>query len=156
MTQPTEMSTPETLQRQRRRRLLWSILLAIFIFIAGAATGSGLTFVGMIHRFQHAVRHPETIPPRMAAEMKRRLQLTDDQTRQAEVILSRQQMQLQKIRQQLQPEIVMQLDETHDEIAKILSDEQKGKWDAWFDQLKNRWLPGTGVSHHEDKHGERH
>lgn len=148
MTQPVENSGSNlnAAPKRRGRRIVLRVFLALLIFAAGAVSGAGLTVIVTVHRFQQAMHHPETIPPRLAAEMKRRLKLTDMQTAQVQEILVRRQERLQKLRQQIAPEVTAQFSETHEEIAKILTPEQQEKWDAWFTVLKKRWLPGIAMT----------
>ncbi len=139
MTETTQIPVPA--KKSGKWRIILGLLLALIIFLTGAISGAGVTMIVALHKVQQAIHKPEMIPPRMAAEMQRRLKLSDQQERQVELILIRRQNHLQTIRQRIQPDVMKQFEQTRAEVDDVLTPEQKEKWDRWYEQLKMRWLP---------------
>jgi hypothetical protein len=123
-----------------RRRWL-TALLGMLIFVAGAACGAGFTVVVVANRVQHAIQHPEEAPPRIAARLKWRLGLDDDQQAKVEAIVAKHQVELLAIRREFQPKVVDQLEQVRDEISGVLNDSQRERWTKLFDEVRERWLP---------------
>lgn len=123
-----------------RRRWLTAVL-GILIFVAGAACGAGLSVVVVANRIQHAIQHPEEAPPRIAARLKWRLGLDDDQRAKVEAIVAKHQTELMAIRREVQPKVVGQLDQVRDEISGVLTESQRERWMKLYDDVRDRWLP---------------
>jgi predicted Co/Zn/Cd cation transporter (cation efflux family) len=113
----------------------------MLIFVAGAACGAGFTVVVVANRVQHAIQHPEEAPPRIAARLKWRLGLDDDQQAKVEAIVAKHQVELLAIRREFQPKVVDQLEQVRDEISGVLNDSQRERWTKLFDEVRERWLP---------------
>jgi hypothetical protein len=136
------MSNPPTLPTTLRPRRRWlRVLAALLIFLGGMVCGGGLTVIVAVHNIRYAVRHPETVPPRIAKYLKRQLDLTPDQATQVEALIAQTQRHLQEIRRRNQPEVAMELANLRQQVGNILTVDQRDKWDAIFDQAVDRWLP---------------
>ncbi len=118
-----------------------ALLLALFVFIAGMASGAALTVHLAINRLQFAIHHPEVAPARIAATIQRRLRLSDEQAAQVERIVAKHQVEIAAVRRKFQPEIVEQLSAVRDDVAAVLTESQRERWTALFDQFEDRWLP---------------
>ena len=136
----SEVSQPLPPPATNRRRWL-TVLLALVVFVAGMASGAALTVRFAVHRLQFAIHHPEVAPARIAATLRRRLDLDATQTAQVEKILAKRQVEITAIRRKLQPEIKRQLDAVRDEVAAVLTESQRERWQELFDQFQERWLP---------------
>jgi hypothetical protein len=136
-----DSAAPLELPPAPRRRRWPTVLLALAIFAAGLVCGAGATVLVVVNRVQHAIRHPEEAPARLAAVLQRRLDLTNEQRTQVEAIIARRQAELIAIRRQFQPQIAGQLDRLRDEIGEVLTDDQRVRWQKLFSTYVNRWLP---------------
>lgn len=140
MTQPDVL--PEVLPPPRPRTRRWRrIVLALLIFIGGAACGAGIATVVIVRSVQHSMRHPELAPARVTDRLTRRLDLTPAQADQVRQIIRTRQQSLLDIRRDVQPRVDMQLTALEDEIDAVLNDEQREKWRALVQQFRKTWLP---------------
>jgi hypothetical protein len=131
---------PAGLPAPRPRR--WrSLLLALLIFVSGAIVGGGLTVIRARHGAWWAIHHPEEAPPRIAAHLRWKLGLSDDQTQQVEAIVRKRQQALQAIRREVHPRVMAELDRVEADIDYVLNDSQRAKWHALFTKLRERWIP---------------
>jgi hypothetical protein len=115
--------------------------LALLIFVSGVVVGGGVTLIAVRNRALRAIHHPEEAPPRIAARLRSALALSAEQTRQVETIVRTRQQALQAIRREVQPRVVAELDRVESEIAAVLDAEQRAKWHALFNHLRETWLP---------------
>jgi Spy/CpxP family protein refolding chaperone len=123
-----------------RRR--WTVVvMAIVIFLAGMASGAAVTVVYAVNRLQYAIQHPEVAPARIATNLARRLDLTNEQRDEIEKIMTRRQTEIAAIRRRFQPQIVEQLESVRTDVAAVLDDSQRTEWTQLFERFKQRWLP---------------
>jgi len=130
---------PMTIPPRPRRWV--RILVALLIFVGGMVCGGGLTIIGAVERIHHAIHHPEEVPGRITHYLKRRLDLSDDQTQQVEQIIREHQKNLQEIRRGVQPRVEAELELLRQDISQVLTPEQRDKWDDIFDDAVDRWMP---------------
>ncbi len=132
----------ETLPNPPKKRRRWkSWLLALVIFLGGGAVGASLMAVGISRAVHHALIHPEEAPHRIAARLKRPLDLTPEQSIQIEKIIANRQQSLTKIRREVQPQVETQLDQLQTEIDGVLSPLQQTKWHEILHRVRENWLP---------------
>jgi hypothetical protein len=138
----TNVPLPPTPPRGYRRPRRWlRVLLALLIFIAGLTFGGAATAVYLGYRIHYALHHPDELPERLAARLAHRLKLSATQETQARLIFTQRQQNLSAIRAQFQPQVVTQLQGVHTDISGILTDSQREKWDALYDDLMHNWMP---------------
>jgi hypothetical protein len=118
-----------------------SVLLGLVILCSGIIIGAGLTGVFIHTIAQNAIRHPEIIPEHAAERMRKKLSLTEDQTRTVKRIMIGHQKNIQEIRREFQPRIDAELDGVRDEVSAVLGPEKAAKWTPKFDELRKLWLP---------------
>jgi shikimate kinase len=135
---PHEMRQPAA---PRRRRWWVHVLLSLVIFASGGAVGVGATLIVLRNRVLYAIHHPREMPVRIAAGMRRPLQLSDEQVRQVQQILSQRQQVLQNIRRRVQPEVEAELDRVEQQVAEVLDNQQREWWREYFAHLRGTWLP---------------
>ena len=128
------------LPRNGSQRARWSWLLAGLIFLCGAAAGAGVTVVVAIRTVLSAARHTEQIPDRLAARIRRRLDLTDAQAAQVKQILAKNLQEFWQIRRNNLPRIDALLDRTQTEVAAVLDSRQAEEWDRRVGRLRERWV----------------
>jgi len=130
---------PMTIPARPRRWV--RVLVALLIFIGGMVCGGGLTIIGAVERIHHAIHHPEEVPGRITRYLTRRLDLSDDQSHQIEQIIREHQKNLQEIRRGVQPRVEAELELLRRDISRVLTPEQRDKWDDIFDDALDRWMP---------------
>lgn len=147
---PAESARPTALPAPPRRRRLWvRVLLFLVIFACGTATGVGLTLLTLRNRVLYAIHHPEEMPARIAASMRRPLSLTDAQAADIQKILARRQRALQELRRRFQPQVESELDRVEQEVSEVLDESQRARWRRQFGQLRAAWVPSI-PSHRPD------
>jgi hypothetical protein len=137
----TDPIEPVRLPEVPKRRRWLSVLLGIVIFVSGLAVGGGATFIVLRNRVLQAIRHPEAEPARIADTLRHRLDLTPQQTSQVEEIVRAREGALLKIRRDVQPRVVVELDLVEEQVAGVLNDRQREKWHKLFSELRATWLP---------------
>lgn len=141
-TVPSTPAVPaHSLPPPRRRRWWVSLVLALVIFGSGCIVGGAATLLVARNRILYALHHPEEGPARIAARLKRKLDLSDEQTQKVEAILAKRQAALAAIRRCVQPEVESQLDLVENEIAEVLDDAQRAEWHERIEALRATWLP---------------
>lgn len=126
---------------QSRRRWIWTILLALAIFVSGVLVGGGLTFKVINGWFKRSFQDPSVLAERITRRMKKKLDLTDEQAGKVHRIISEQQKALQSLRKQVRPQIEAQIEKTRRELSVVLTSEQARKWKIRFDHYRKFWLP---------------
>lgn len=123
-----------------RRRWI-SFLLTLVIFASGVLIGAAGA-AGFIRReILQVLRDPAGAPARITQRLKRRLALTDAQTARVQGILESRQQSLQSIRATIQPEVMKELFLAKSEVAEVLDERQRERWEADFDRLRDLWVP---------------
>ena len=131
--------TPPVVRPRRRR--IWSILLALVIFISGVLVGGGLSFKLVTGGFKKYFQDPAVSAERITQRMKRQLDLTEEQAVQVRRIIFEQQNSFQSLRKQIRPQLDAQIEKTRRELAAVLTPEQARKWEKRFDRFMKFWLP---------------
>ena len=113
----------------------------LVIFGSGCVVGAGAMLIAVRSGVLWAIHHPEEMPPRVAARLRSKLRLEEDQTRQVESILGARQTHLQDIRRRTQPTVEAELDELAEQVSAVLNDSQRAQWQQTFQSLRGTWLP---------------
>jgi hypothetical protein len=124
-----------------RRRWVWTILLALVIFVSGVLVGGGLTFKVITSGFKRSFQDPAVSAERITHRMKKQLDLTDKQAVQVHRIFFEQQKAFQSLRKQVRPQLEAQIEKTRQELAAVLTPEQARKWEKRFGRFMKFWLP---------------
>jgi hypothetical protein len=140
-TTAADLAQPMCLPEVPKRRRWLSVLLGLVIFVSGLAAGSGATLIVLRNRMLQSIRHPEGEPARIAQLLRRKLDLTSSQTAEVEEIVRARQAALLRIRRDVEPRVVAELDEVEAQIAGVLDDRQQTKWHQMFGDLRATWLP---------------
>jgi len=113
----------------------------VVLFGSGVVVGGGVTVIVIVRHAQHMAQHPEEMPARATARLRRALDLTHEQADQVRGILTERQKSLMQIRTEVQPRVEAELDCVEAEISAVLTDDQRTQWHALFTRLRNKWLP---------------
>jgi len=136
-----ELEKPTAPLTKPHRRRLWTILLALAIFVCGILVGGGLTFKVITSGYKRSFQDPAVLAEQITHRMKRRLDLTDDQAIQVRRIILEQQKALQALRKELRPRLDGQIEKTRQELTAVLTPEQARKWEKRFGHIQRFWLP---------------
>lgn len=120
-----------------------SVFLAVVIFVSGAVAGAAATIVTLRHRAQTAIRHPEQAPAKLARSIGKRLRLDASQEAAVRAVLARHQPALAGLRRGASPQAGAELEELRRDVAAVLTPQQAARWNRWFEQRRERWLPGS-------------
>jgi hypothetical protein len=134
------ISTTPTLPATRTRGWVRWVLMFV-IFVSGFALGAYAAGIVIRSAVIESIKTPEIVPPRIAARLRRLLDLTDEQTEQVTAILEERRLAIQSIRREFQPQIEAELDQAQTGIAAVLSDEQRGHWQRHFTEMRALWMP---------------
>lgn len=142
MNEPT--TTPNKQQsapsRPHPRRWLMWLLMFVMLF-SGMVIGAGGAAIVIRSQVISHLHEPERMPERATKMLARRLDLSDEQTAEVKQILVYRQQELLAIRRETLPRVNEQLDQVEQEIAAVLINEQRTKFAADFQRLRETWVP---------------
>lgn len=139
-TNPLDENSTTTPATPRRRRWV-PLLITLAIFASGAIVGTCGTLMYVRQQIHHRLHHPEEFPARIAARIAWKLDLSEEQTQQVETLLTTRQKSIRKIRREYQPQLEAELEQLAAQISEVLTDEQRTKWQTWFQAVRTEWLP---------------
>lgn len=131
---------------KRRRRWVLPMLFVVTL-LAGMIAGGAIAVMGIRHHVQQAMLYPEARLHTVAMRLQRRLDLTDEQTREVEAIFRERNEALQAIRWEVRPRVITEIDGIYGDVAAVLDAEQSRKWERMYELLRERVaapLPATG------------
>jgi hypothetical protein len=136
-----ETEKPNEAFAKPRRRRLWTILIALGIFVCGVMVGGGLSFKIVTVGYKRAFQEPDFLAEKIIRRMERRLDLNSEQVKQVREIVLEQQKAFQALHKEFRPRLDSQIEKTRRELAKVLTPEQAQKWEKTFARLQRFWLP---------------
>jgi vacuolar-type H+-ATPase catalytic subunit A/Vma1 len=116
-------------------------VLFVVTLLAGVIAGASLTVITIRHHVQQALLYPEQKLHKVATRLQRRLDLTDEQTRQVEDVFLERNESLQAIRRDVHPKVVEEMDRMYQDVAAILDEEQSRKWKRMYHRLRRSVPP---------------
>jgi hypothetical protein len=121
----SSVNLPSQAPKKRRWKL---VLLGLIILFCGMVIGAGITFhMGSVMIFR-AMGPGDGMAERIAKRIDRDLGLTEAQRTQVAEIVARRVSAFKRLLTEIYPRIKGQVTLLHDEIAPILTEEQKLKW----------------------------
>jgi hypothetical protein len=138
---PDREAAPRMAPAPKRPRGWVRWLVWLLIFGSGLVAGSGITLLAVRSGVLYAIHHPREMPARVAARLRSRLRLDEDQARRVEEILRERQAALEGIRRRTQPQVEAELERIEQQIAEALDTRQREKWHRSFSALRATWLP---------------
>jgi hypothetical protein len=114
-----------------------SLLLLALVFFAGIVIGVVGTRVVVRHAVQQAVLHPERVQAVIERNLARRLRLDGGQQAKLHEILSEAHGQLKDLRREYQPQVIVIVSHTEQQIDAILTPGQQAR----FEKLKEENRP---------------
>jgi hypothetical protein len=138
--EPIAAPPPPPAPPHRSSSAKWTAVFLVFI-----AFGSGI-LVGFFGEHILRTRFSRHIPPRAAHflvnRLDRRLDLTDDQKKKIEAIIARRHARMNQIWDSARPRIEAEIEATNNEIASILTPEQRVKFEAIKMRVNRGRMPG--------------
>ena len=136
---PAAVPPPPSPPRRSRRWL--TVLLCALIFLAGGVAGAGAMAVHTLRRVKEAVHHPEVIPGRIVARLRRPLDLDQQQELQIQAILARRQASLLEARAETLQRTGPVFAGIEDDIANVLRPDQLDEWHKLYKRFLKEWVP---------------
>ena len=134
---PADKGLPSPSPKRRCSR----VVLPIIIFVAGGLIGSGLTVIFRPEQTRRGRRSLEETRDRMTEKIADKLDLSVQQTEQLRRIVEDRLNELQKLRREVQPRMEKEAAILKANLAAVLNDEQKARWEELYTELFNRWFP---------------
>lgn len=123
------------------KRPRWPIIMVmLLLFLSGLIIGGGSTAIFMVRRARQAISHPEERSARFVMGIARRLDLTPEQREQIREIVHKHEQRLQEIRRDFMPQVREEFQSMEDEIALLLTPEQRKMWHELARRRQN-WMP---------------
>jgi len=125
------------------RALQWKLIAGfLLVFLAGGVTGA---FVGAAHarHFFFLAPRPAAISERMRERLQRELNLTPEQVAKISPMLDKAAAELHQVRRDTGRRVHEIIGETHQQMAGILTDEQRRKLQQ-LEERHQRWHHGHG------------
>jgi len=124
----------------KRRRWWRDVVLGILLFACGVVVGGAAVSRFHAHRML-SVSQNGIDRERMYHRLQRALDLNEEQAAKVRAIVGKGLDDLRAVRLRMRPEVEAALEGVRDEVAAVLDDTQKQKWESRFDQIRERWLP---------------
>ena len=114
-------------------------LLVALVFLAGVAAGVVGTRTVVRRVVGEVISHPETVQPRIERTLALRLGLDGGQRAKVHAILSDTHEQLQGLRKEYRPKVILVLSNANDQVTALLTPEQRAQFEQWKDNNRP-WL----------------
>ena len=109
-------------------------LVLLSVFSLGAFVG---VFIDRHHGPSAAAGvSPDDVHEAAMAELRDELGLDEEQIRQVHLIMANRQQLVERVWEQLRPELVAAMNEVHVEIAALLRPEQRERFHVWLEQRR--------------------
>lgn len=129
-----------------------SLMSAAFFF--GAVVGAVVTGRFLWEKQIDALQRPRFEMPRVMGHMRDNFDLTEEQAERLETVFSDHHEKIWGIREEVRPEIEMEIESLRRQVEEILTPEQAKRWGDRFNDEKRRWLPPLyGKRHGRGRHG---
>ncbi len=130
-------------QRKRDPGLMPPYIEAALFLLCGMIIGGGATVLLLDRSVQRMVAEPDRLQDTLLERMQARLDLSESQRVDATEIVEKHFETLESIRNTVQPEVRRTMDTLRDEVSAILSDSQRVIWETRFEELREKWQPGS-------------
>lgn len=109
-------------------------LVLMSVFSLGALVG---VFIDRHHTLPHpGAVSPDEVHEAAIAELRDEIGLDEEQIRQIHAIMASRQQLVQRVWEQLRPELTAAMHDVHTEIAELLRPEQRERFRAWLERRR--------------------
>ena len=137
----TEESGPPSPSLYPPRRRWWrDVLLGLALFTCGVLVGGVVVTKVYTHRAM-IIQRGGFDKPRAFARLERALDLNEEQAKKVREILGKGLDDLKGIRRSVRPQVDTTLERIRADVAAVLDERQKKKWEARFDSVREQWFP---------------
>ncbi|ADB16643.1 hypothetical protein Psta_1969 [Pirellula staleyi DSM 6068] len=140
-TPATSETSPLPVVAPKRAFCSRALIVAVVIYVAGVATGSGGTFAWLQHHMFSLMRKPHGFEKILYASMKSELNLTKEQEATIQPIFSQRFREVDDLRREVHPRFVSLFAGLESEVAGHLTPEQKETWHARWKHLRETTFP---------------
>ncbi len=138
MTEGNGITSPSLYPPQRR---WWrEVMLGLALFTCGLLVG-GVVMTGVCVHRAASIERDGIDRQRAFARLKQTLDLNEEQAKKVQEILRKGLDDLRDIRRSVRPEVETTLQRIRAEVAALLDERQKKRWEARFDLVRDRWFP---------------
>jgi len=117
------------------------LALGLVILLCGTAIGAGGALLLGRKALVHTIRSRDPNPRELTGRMGERLDLTAEQRKRVEAIVSERMGAVREIREETRPRIGEQMELMQKEVGEVLTTQQKAEWREWFSEVQ-RARPG--------------
>ena len=114
----------------------------VVILLAGIIIGGALVIILMPEKIMSPPAGPEFEGLTILPQLRRELDLSDEQVKKIEPILSSNMEKLRVMRENARVEIAQILEQMNSEISAVLTDEQRTRWQEGLNRLQREIRPG--------------
>ena len=121
----------------------WKAALAVSLlaFASGAVVGVAATLHYESNNLPRFMTNPDGMPERIVAHLRGELGLSDDQAKQVLQIFERGHGRLRAMRAEVEPRINVIVQDTFNEVSRVLNPDLQEAWRNWFEKMKRRFTP---------------
>jgi hypothetical protein len=123
------------------RRFRRDLVLAVLLFLGGAACGAAVASHMLMREVHQAIHDPHAMSAHITARLATMLDLTEEQSGLVREIILRRHNALIDIRRDIQPRLEAELSILEEEIAGVLNQTQRVEWHAHAAAMRAQWLP---------------
>lgn len=145
--QPAPLAVPPT----RRRGMFVGLLAAVFL--SGGIAGAGIGWMIAQRQFLDDLRHPGRLPDRMTRMVRNELGLSEEQSKKVDEIMHKHHEVIEAIRAETRPRMVAEFNAIGNEVAQVLTEEQKVKWQAMRERFGKDSSGPARRGHNRDSKG---
>ncbi len=127
-----------------KRRYIWFAVFVLVVFVVGAA--GGVVTDRLLRPPAGGEGEVRPGPLRVRHRLGVDLNLTADQQRQLDAIFAARRDRIAKIQDEMQARFMTEQKEFRDEIAKILTPDQRNRFEEW---LSHDQMPGLRIPHRQ-------
>lgn len=132
--------TPSALSKTDRKRGL-RLLIMCLIFLSGLIVGAISARIVTRSQMIAMLKNPEKVPDRILPRLKSSLKLTEQQYEAISTIVRKHHREMEELRAQSYPGLLLEFQNMQNEVAEHLSPEQQKTWKSLALMVESSYLP---------------
>ena len=139
MTEKNVMENSMNPRPKTRKKIHWkSVLLGLAILCCGMVIGVGITLHVGHSMILHTLNPGDRMASHITRKIDRKLDLTDEQKAEVEKIVTHRVSEFRNILDTMYPDIKKQITSMHQEVAGILTEKQRVKWEKHTRKIQRK------------------